>query len=407
MTMRKRDSFYIGSAILASAAVLPAHAQSAGGNVDVENRHNFKIKVCYYNPKDKIPVIGKNCLSVNAKSTASFSKLRRGQTFKFRVFRVNRVFDKPLCTIATTTVSERLDKFIAEGNCMAELLHRPKPKPIAPPPPPPPAPVAEYAVGDIIMVGIMDNPSNRAKRYFPAKVTQFYDISGRYIEYRYRLLNGRRGRVRDADVKKDMVGVGTQIIAKQINGSGAEFAQVTERHGKLIRAEFNDGTTSYLELKDIKVDEEDYPETAQPQESQPAWVVRMCNENSGTLKGAVGFEPTKGGDTSYGWFDANANECVDMPIGYAFEPPENWHKDVKFVYAYAERIEAGGGVRRPVNDRPSNAKSFCVELKQEWSVMQQGSFGVVWAYCNKTGQRLVPMQGLPLPEGGGIIDYKL
>ncbi|MEP3226544.1 MAG: hypothetical protein ABJO01_11255 [Parasphingorhabdus sp.] len=407
--MRERNSFYIGSAILALAAIAPAYAQFAGGNVDVENRHNFKIKVCYYNPKDKIPVIGKNCLSVNAKSTASFSKLRRGQTFKFRVFRVNRVFDKPLCNIGATTVSERLDKFIAEGNCMAELLHRPKPKPIAPPPPPPPppAPVAEYAVGDVIMVGIVDNPSNRAKRYFPAKVTQFYDIAGSYIEYRYRLLNGRSGRVRDADVKMDMVGVGTQIIAKQINGSGAGFARVTERHGKLIRAEFNDGTEGYLDLKDIKVDEEDYPETTQPQEKQPAWVVRMCNENLGTLKGAIGFESAKAGEVSYGWFDAQASKCVDMPIGYAFEPPENWHKDVKFIYAYAERIEAGGGVRRPVIEKPGNAKSFCVGLKQQWSVVKQGSFDVVGEHCNKNGQRLVPMQGLSLPEGGGIIDFKL
>lgn len=404
--MRLVKSFYFGGVVLAMATAVPASAQTTGP-IYFQNTHSFKIKICQYDGSDKVTAVPRQCFSLNEGATWRFdTRLSRGKSYRFRVFEVRKIFDKELCTKRISKIPSDIMRYDIGAGCLMGFLRAAPAPPPPPPPSPPPALVAEHKVGDIVMVALRDNPNNRAQRYFPAEVTGVYNIADRYTEYRFKQLNGRRGRTRDENVKKDMVGVGTQIIAKQINGSSAEFGRVTERHGKLMKVEFNDGNEGYVDLANIKVDEEDFPVTAKPKEEQPAWVIRMCSNNASALSGAVGFKPNDGIEISYGWFKAKPNQCVDMPIGGAFEPPAGWHMNTRYVFAYAEKI-VPGGVRRPVNDKPINAKSYCVSVKDTWSVSKQGSLGVVWAYCNKNGERLVPFQGFPLPKGGGIIDFKL
>jgi len=397
-----RKGCYLSGTLLAVAAIIPAYGQNNRSDIVVVNDLKRKIKVCYYNRRDHLPTVGRECITIAAGKSGKFKKAQRGSRYQVRVF-IPGIVDYSYCWNKGYDFPANKNQRIHAVGGKKCVEQRAIPKP-APPATPPPAPVAEHDVGDIIMVGIRDNPNNRARRYFPAEVTASYNIAGRYIEYRYKQLNGRRGRIRDEHVKEDMIGVGTQILAKQINSNSIEFARVTRRAGRLMRVEFNDGTDGYVDLRDVRVDEEDYPDAAQPKDTQPAWVIRMCNETSGRVKGAVGFKPKDGIEFSYGWFNAKANSCADMPIGGAFEPPEGWHENTQYVYAYAERVDAGG-VRRPVVAKPARAKSYCVKLGENWSASKQRSFGVVWAHCDKVGNRMVPFSSLPLPNGGGIIDW--
>lgn len=389
--------FYIGGAVLAMAAALPAHGQYQDYKIEVVNGLSKKVKVCYYDSSDLARIAAKECVTIAAGKTGTFNKAQRNRKYKVRVFKPG-LLDDPICfnnNYKFPPSGKQRIRVIGGKNCVQQKA--------IPQPGPSPTPTPAYKVGDAVLVGLRDNPENRQRRYFPAIIASANGGN----QYRFKQLNGRSALLYGQYIRRDTVGEGTQILAKALNSKAYQFAQVKRRLGRLLEVEFNDGTTSFADMADVKLDQQDVPATAAQQEDHPGWVLRICNEKSGAVKAAAGFDAGKATEVSHGWFDVKSNQCSDIPVGALVVGPLDWYKNTDYIYAYAERVLAGGGVRRPVIEKPENAKSYCVKLKDNWNSIKQGSFGVVWAHCNGSGERLVPMTGIPLPTGGGIIEWTL
>ncbi|MEO0591068.1 MAG: hypothetical protein AAFZ11_10980 [Pseudomonadota bacterium] len=261
----------------------------------------------------------------------------------------------------------------------------------------------QYSEGDAVLIGLRSNPQDRQQRYYPATITG-RDDDGRYT---FKQWNGRSGRLTAQFIHPDTVGEGSTILARPRNGGAYQYARVDKRSGNLLAVEFNDGTVSHADMAGIKQDSEDLsPEPLPRSENGPGWVLRVCNKGAQAVKVATALEPVPGYKYSSGFTDVGAGDCEDTPIG---SPTDGEGYDAnRTVYAYAERW-LKYGVRAPVIENPANGRSYCVGVKETWTVAysNQAGAGVPLQYCNSAGQRLAPMTPLELPEGGGIVKWTL